>query len=190
MKYTNLLTKHGIDPKTLSPALKRLVKQYTDVQDEIDKGKAKIESGKLTDAKKQKLEEDLVDAANTLEQIDEALCTGIEEWQKNRAKNLAKGQELKKAREAKKNATASSTAAGSGAATPAATAPATQTPAQPATQAAATPAATTPATTAGNQEPATKKSNTGWVIGGIGIFVGILALIAGVKYYNDQKQTI
>ncbi len=191
MNYTNLLTKHSIEPKQLSPALKRLVSQHGEVEAEIAKGEEKLQSGKLTDNRKQKLEQDLEEARETLNEINETLCTGIDNWLANRGKNLAKGQALKAARDAKKNATGSSTPAGSGAATPAATA-STQTPAATTPAAASTPA-TTPASSAavdnsGQQTPEKKKSSSGWVIPTI--FISLVLFISGVAYHNHQKNSI
>lgn len=194
MKYTDLLAQHKIDPTKLSPALKRLVKQHDDVENEITKAETKLQSGNLSVTRKGKLEEDLAEARETLDEVNDALCSGIEKWVKDRPKNLAKGQALKASREGKKNNTASSTPAGSGAATPAATAATTQTPDDTGTPAATTPASAAPADNSVQQKPdenhtpEKKKGNPGWIIPSI--FITALLLIGGVVYHNNQKSTI
>lgn len=186
MKYTDLLAKHNIEAKQLSPALKRLVGDYTAVEKEIADARAKLDSGKVAENKKQKLQEDIDEGEETLTQLNDELIPAIQKWLNNREANLEKGRKLAASRAAKKNpsAAASTTAASgaSGESTPAAT-EGTQTPA----------ASTTTAThdengNVGTATPQKKKDNSGWIIGGI--FMGLLLAIGGVAYYKSQRQTI
>lgn len=207
MKYTDLLSKHEIDPKKLSPALKRLVSEYKDVEAEIAKVEEKLSSGKVSDTRKKKIEEDLAGLRETLTQVDEALVKGIETWYSNRDKNIAKGQQLAAARaNSKKNVTVpatttNSTATGTSAGatqtpgennTPASTsAPVENTPATTTTTATNTPATAAQGTKAGGQssgssQPAPKKKdNSGWLLVGIFTFICAVAGIAYVKSKND-----
>lgn len=188
--YKELLTKNNVDEKQLSPALKKIIKDYRQIEDLITKGEAKLQAGKLSDGRKEKLQDELTTARESLEQLDATLIEKVQYWLDNREANKEKGRQLAASRAAKKNPGAAATTP----ATPVSTEPATQTP-----PANSTAASTTPATSAandnngqgstnGNNEPAKKKDHSGWIIGGI--LLTLVGLVLGASYVNSQKQTI
>lgn len=191
--YTELLTENKIDEKQLSPALKRMIKDYKEIQKFITDGEPQLQSEKLTDRKKQKLEDELAEARETVTEMESELLKKVQHWLDNREKNIEKGKQLAASRQSKKNPPAATTNGSVPSAAQGSEPATTQTPASSTEPATNTPAAasqganTGEPASQGTQEPKKKKSNAGMIFAGI---FTVLCAIAGIAYYKNQKESI
>jgi uncharacterized protein HemX len=173
--YTEVLEKHGLKDADLSVSLKKLVRDYKKGEAFIAQCQTKMEAAK-TDAKKQQLQTTIKEGNDNLQELNTYLVEAIEKWLPNREKNKAKGAALAAAR---KNGGKKADPA------PATTVAVTKKDDEPETK--PTKKLDPPAPAASGDDEPPKKTKWGVVAG---VLVALLLGVAGIGYYQSQKQTV